>query len=156
MTEQDIFDFLHPHLVEVLELNCVGSDSIKAECGKQFTSVQYIRPDQIPGKNAGQLVFRILARKGKFAFDIPGTDGYESAPFLPTEDGISMHIPALQRALDSVIDAGACEYSCCSRVEQCSNARRCVNPHPYIAANCNYRKILKSGRVFYGENRNID
>ena len=151
MTEEQVYEILKPHLVAILERNCVGADSIKMEIGKQFSSVQYIRPDQIPGKNAGQLVFRILSRKGKFVFDIPGAGGYESVPFLPTEDGISMHIPAIQRALDSAIDAGSCEYSCCSRVEQCSNALQCVNPHPYIAANCNYRKILKSGKVFYGK-----
>lgn len=156
MTEQEIYDFLHPHLVQVLEMNCVGSESIKAECGKQFTSVQYIRPDQIPGNNAGQLAFRILARKNKYTFDVADPDGYRSIPFIPTADGISAHIPAIQKALDAVIDSGSCNYSCCSRVEQCSDARRCINPHPYIAANCKYRKVLKSGRAFYGESRNVD
>ena len=47
------------------------------------------------------------------------------------------------------------EWSCCSRFEQCSNARVCINPDKNIALACNYRKILNSGRVFYGENRNI-
>lgn len=156
MTEEQVYEILKPHLVAILERNCVGSDSIRMEVGKQFASVQYIRPDQMPGKNAGQLVFRILARNGKYAFDIPCVGGYESVPFLPTEDGISAHISAIQHALDSAIDAGACEYSCCSRAEQCSDARRCVNPYPHIAANCNYRKILKSGKIFYGKNRNVD
>lgn len=155
MTEQDIYDFLHPHLVQILVTNCVGADSIKSECGKQFTSVQYIRPDQIPGNSAGQLVFRILARKNKYSFDVPDADGYRTIPFIPTAEGISVHIPDIQKALDAAIDSAPCEYSCCSRVEQCSDALRCINPHPYIAANCKYRKILKSGKVFYGRNRNI-
>lgn len=156
MTEQEIFELLLPHLAEILEANCVGADSIKAECGKKFTSVQYLRPDQFPGKNAAQLVFRIIARNGKFVFEVSNEGGYVDIPFLPTIEGISAHIPTLQRTLDAVIDAGACEYNCCSRVEKCSDARQCVSPYPYIAANCNYRKILKSGRVFYGKNRNID
>ena len=156
MTEQEIYELLLPHLVRVLEENCVGSDSIKAECGKQFTSVQYIRPDQIPGNNVAQLAFRILARNNKYTFDVADGNGYRTIPFVPTADGISAHIPAIQKALDFVIDSGVCSYSCCSRAEQCSDARRCINPYPYIAANCNYRKVLKSGRVFYGENRNVD
>lgn len=154
--ELEIYDFILPRLTDVLEFNCVGKDSIKAQPGKRFTSVQYIRPDQIAGKNAAQLVFRIVARKGKFAFEVADGDSYVSIPFDPDDNGIIQHIPMLQNALDVVIDSGSCEYSCCSRVEQCSDSRRCVNPYPYIAANCNYRKILKSGRVFYGKNRTID
>lgn len=48
------------------------------------------------------------------------------------------------------------EYDCCSRYEECSNAKVCIHPNPGFSLLCGYRKILKSGRVFYGENRNIN
>lgn len=48
------------------------------------------------------------------------------------------------------------EFDCCARFEECSNAKVCIHPNPAFSMLCGYRKILKSGRVFYGENRNIN
>lgn len=48
------------------------------------------------------------------------------------------------------------EFDCCSRYEECSNAKVCIHPDPSFSMLCGYRKILKDGKVFYGVNRNID
>lgn len=48
------------------------------------------------------------------------------------------------------------EWDCCHRYEACSNARTCTHPDKTIALACGYRKILASGRIFYGKNRNVD
>ena len=48
------------------------------------------------------------------------------------------------------------EWDCCSRYLECSNAKTCVHPDKSFALGCGYRKILNSGRIFYGKNRNID
>lgn len=48
------------------------------------------------------------------------------------------------------------EWDCCSRYMECSNAKTCIHPDKAFALSCGYRKILNSGRIFYGENRNID
>lgn len=47
------------------------------------------------------------------------------------------------------------EYDCCSRFEECSDAKQCTNPDRTFALGCGYRKILASGKVFCGENRNV-
>lgn len=47
------------------------------------------------------------------------------------------------------------EFDCCSMVEQCSDARRCVHPDREFSLVCGYRKILGSGQVFFGKNRNV-
>lgn len=47
------------------------------------------------------------------------------------------------------------EWDCCSRYLECSNAKTCVHPDKSFALGCGYRQILSSGRIFYGENRNI-
>lgn len=47
------------------------------------------------------------------------------------------------------------EYDCCSRFEACSDARQCTHPDRAFALGCGYRKILASGKVFCGENRNV-
>lgn len=47
------------------------------------------------------------------------------------------------------------EFDCCSRFMACSDAKVCVHPDPSFSLLCGYRKILKNGRIFYGENRNV-
>lgn len=48
------------------------------------------------------------------------------------------------------------DWDCCSRYLECSNAKTCIHPDKTFALECGYRKILNSGRIFYGENRNIE
>lgn len=48
------------------------------------------------------------------------------------------------------------EWDCCSRYRECSDKMACVHPNRREAIKCGYRKILHSGRIFYGKNRNID
>lgn len=48
------------------------------------------------------------------------------------------------------------EWDCCSRYQECSDKMACVHPNRRDAIKCGYRKILHSGRIFYGKNRNID
>lgn len=48
------------------------------------------------------------------------------------------------------------EWDCCSRYMECSDAKTCTHPDKGFALSCGYRRILSSGRVFYGKNRNID
>ena len=47
------------------------------------------------------------------------------------------------------------EWSCCSRYLECSDAKTCIHPEKTLALACGYRKILNSGRIFYGKNQNI-
>lgn len=56
----------------------------------------------------------------------------------------------------ATIDRYPSEWNCCSRYMECSNARHCTHPDRKFALSCGYQKILRSGRIFYGENRNID
>lgn len=48
------------------------------------------------------------------------------------------------------------EWDCCSRYMECSDAKKCVHPDKAFALGCGYRKVLQSGRIFYGSNRNVD
>jgi len=57
--------------------------------------------------------------------------------------------------MECVIDAIPKQFDCCSRYEECSNAKRCIHPNPETALICGYRKIMKKGRIYYGKNKNI-
>lgn len=45
-------------------------------------------------------------------------------------------------------------FGCCSRYSACSDARACLIPERDYAKNCNYRKSLELGHIFYGKNAN--
>lgn len=47
-------------------------------------------------------------------------------------------------------------FGCCGKYEQCSNSRKCLHEDLFYSKACYYRKNLESGRIFYGENRNIE
>ena len=59
-------------------------------------------------------------------------------------------------AMQVVIDRMPVEFDCCSRYLECSDAKSCTHPDKEFSLKCGYRKILKSGRIFYGRNRNVN
>jgi hypothetical protein len=83
----------------------------------------------------------------------------EGTPYwrvLLEKEGILDHADALGKVLKYTIEHLPKEWDCCSRYMECSDARKCVHPDKGVALDCGYRKILASGRIFYGGNRNID
>lgn len=46
-------------------------------------------------------------------------------------------------------------FGCCSRYIECSDALKCINPDKKLAKGCQYMDNLKSGKIFYGRNKNI-
>lgn len=61
----------------------------------------------------------------------------------------------LVRLAAETVDHYPKEWSCCSRYMQCSSAKKCVHPNKRISLRCGYRKILNSGQIFFGPDRNI-
>lgn len=62
--------------------------------------------------------------------------------------------PLLCIALKHTIENHSKTFDFCSRFLACSDSRKCVHPDKVHAMECGYRKILLSGKVFYGENAN--
>lgn len=54
------------------------------------------------------------------------------------------------------LDGALKEFSCCSQYMACSDAKICTNANKPEALGCYYRRVLHSGRIFYGINRNVD
>ncbi len=46
-------------------------------------------------------------------------------------------------------------FACCSRYEQCSDAKKCIHPQQLYAKQCWYRDNLENGSIFYGKNKNV-
>ena len=46
-------------------------------------------------------------------------------------------------------------FGCCGSFEACSDAGHCIKTDVMFAGKCAYRQNLKSGKIFYGKNKNI-
>lgn len=66
------------------------------------------------------------------------------------------YVNLMINAINATIARYPADWSCCSRYMECSDAKKCVHPDRKFALSCGYQKILQSGRIFYGKNRNID
>lgn len=175
-TESLVYEVLLPSLKNCLSRSNAGQDNLDIAKGKYFSSVSFLKRDpydsSIPPKK--QLAFRICCRNGQYYFGVSDTylenvpselkafatvskqkDGFTNLEFEPTQDGIERYSDLLCAILDEVTYSLQKDFDCCSRFEQCSEAKKCIHPNPAMATGCGYRKILKSGRIYYGENRNI-
>lgn len=179
ITEEFVYSLLLPALTEVLLSNNAGTQNIKCDQLKSYSSVSYLKYEPFLPVNEQNptdiLAFRICCRGNHHYFGISSTyashataeinqrftkdgrsDGYVNYEFDPTADGIMEFAAFLSSVLDAAICSVQKEFDCCSRYEECSNAKLCIHTHPGMAVSCGYRKILKSGRIFYGPNRNVD
>ena len=60
----------------------------------------------------------------------------------------------LQFKISNYVTA-APSFGCCSRFEECSDAKKCIHPNRMYSTACAYRSNLEAGRIFYGKNRNV-
>ncbi len=163
LSESRIFEILKPTLLQVIEKNNANPDKLIFKMGNDYSSVWY----------DSQMAFRIYCRGKKQYFSvsdaryqlapeviqrtlIKADAGFQLLRYEPTPVGIERFSDYFSALLDMAIDSIAKEFDCCSRFEECSNAKRCIHPNPDVAVTCGYRKVMKSGRYFYGVNRNID
>ena len=164
-SESWVFDQLYPALLQVVTDNNLSRDKLRYKQGDNYSSVWYDT----------QMAFRICLRGEHHYFGVSdsytGTateyhveritkdgriKGFTNYAFEPTIEGIQLFAAFLASTLDQAIDSVVKEFDCCSRYEECSNAKKCINPNPDIAIGCGYRKIMKKGHIFYGVNRNVD
>lgn len=164
-TEEQVYEMLLPKLLDVVHRNNANPDKLVLKKNKNYSSVWIDTA----------MAFRICCRGKKHYFSVSNAY-YDMAPadtratvnnykadndfqdftFQPTTEGIIFFVDYLASVLDKAVDSVPKDFSCCSRIEECSNAKRCVNPNTDLAMGCGYRRVMKSGRIFYGRNRNVD
>ena len=180
-TENDVYNVLLPFMENVLE----KSNALKHGAKKYlqiiprtgFSAVQYLKYDPFDENKepSEQLIFRICFRKGKHYFGVSekylngvpkdtwlpvskvkGTGGFTNFDFEPTKLGIEGCSDFVAKIVEVFAYSILNDFDCCYRFEQCSDAGRCIHPNPAMATSCGYRKTLRDGKFFYGENRNIE
>nr|DAJ73133.1 MAG TPA: hypothetical protein [Caudoviricetes sp.] len=153
--ERKLYDTWEPSIIDACEELGLHSADFSLRKNKGYSSVYFNT----------NLVARMHIRGKDHYVSIPGSWSDSLPPgikVLPQKDG-RVKIRKADAESPGVVKAIICamvlhfpkEYDCCSRFEECSDAKQCTNPDRALALGCGYRKILASGKVFYGKNRNI-
>lgn len=94
-----------------------------------------------------------LPNYGKFRID---SDNDFVKLYIDSLNDVPDHIDDIKLSCQYILDGVQKDFSCCGRYMECSDAKICTNPDKEAAVGCYYRRVLHSGRVFYGANRNIE
>lgn len=153
-SEADVYAQLKPNLLNVLRKNWADDSLLTFETRKNYCSILF----------DGSVVARLRAGKIPYiefpasGFVIP--EGKERNGYIKIKlDDLGNALRYdnyFEMSLQGIIDAIPKEFSCCSRYMECSNEIKCLNPDKKMAMRCGYRKVLMSGKVFFGINRNIE
>lgn len=166
--EYRAFQYVAPTLKEALEKDNLSPDYLQFKQSKT-SNAQYSSAYLF---NENTLLFRISFRVKAGYLSIPSeyakiasekaecvtrkSDPNYSRIAISKPEDIMNYTQLLKQILELEVDAHPTDFGCCSRYEECSNAKKCIHPDPDMAIRCVYRKNLKKGKVFYGKNRNID
>lgn len=101
-------------------------------------------------------VFWLRIGKKVRYIEIPTSSNTTAKLLLDDAHQLESYTDELIKRVEDVCDQFPKEFDCCSRFEKCSDEKHCIHPDKSFALGCGYRKILNSGRIFYGKNRNIE
>lgn len=141
----DAFKALRPGLIQVIKKNFLDDKLLRFAERKTCYTIEYNE----------MLIARIPKLKKKKKIEIkkaePNSEDFVSYTlddYLDAESLSDECCAALRVALDSIPKG----FSCCSRYVECSDRRACCHPDHDMRLQCYYRRVLASGRVFYGKN----
>ena len=160
--EQRAFELVYPELKKILLDAPIDSGILNFKEIGNCSSVSFM--------DSGEVVFQIRIRKKTNYILIPEKYEYmlssatsisksKSNPgmiriSIQSYEDILQYASVLCEILDKICRKYR-DFGCCSRYEECSNAKKCIHPDPKFALACWYRYNLLDGKIFYGENKNI-
>ncbi len=166
--EKKAFDMIAPVFAKMLKEDNLNPESVIFREGNsensQYSSVCFLNEGCILCRICFRGKQQYLSISTKYESLIPDGTEYKTLASdsgfcritLSSMDDILQFERMLCEILATQIDTVSTEFDCCSRYVECSEGLRCVHPNFDMAIKCAYRKKLKKGIVFYGENRNVD
>lgn len=154
------YEIIEPALLKVLDEYYVDPKHLQLDQKKNYSSISF----------QSSLIARLCFRGSNSYFSI-AYQYKDLLPFCPDEptakdfirvqvdatgSDFDQYVSVFSEILKITLDRIPKEYDCCSRYLECSNNKKCLHPDKDFALTCGYKKIMASGRIFYGENRNID
>lgn len=161
--EEQTYHLIEPTICAVIARNFLDNGMLSFQKMASYWSISYstaLIARLHFGKNASYCsldtsVKQLLEQAG-ISYEIKASDRSFVRIALQNPEDILPCLPVIDAVTQRALDAIPKEFDCCGRVEECSNAKRCVNPSTAMCVGCGYRRILASGRIFYGKNRNVD
>lgn len=162
--ETQTYLLVEPRIREVIKRNFLDDKSLSFEKCSGYWSVSYYK-SLIARIHFGKTVSYCSvdansARKQLDAlgikYDIKASDAFFARIKLKSPEDILPCLDVIDTVTQHALDAIPKGFDCCGSYMECSNAKQCVQTKDDLRLECGYRRILASGRIFYGENRNID
>ncbi|MBQ7546397.1 MAG: hypothetical protein IJT41_05495 [Clostridia bacterium] len=154
--EEKAFEALRPALVDILWEYNLDSSDLRFRSNKGYYSILFKESSVVAQLGGKKKVYMAVPTSA-----LQATSGYSSA--ADPNQGLYTKFPVktfdlvaekykfmLQEVLRAIIERGSKEFDCCSRYEECSDAKRCIHPDPTFGIKCGYRKNLRDGKIFYG------
>lgn len=157
-SEQEAYDFLLPFFYDVMDRDNIPRQWLKLNPGKQYASVM-VKSSTVMRLKFGKKVtfftvpYRYM-RNQNYPISKIQDDGFARTD-LSSPDEIRIYTDLFIHILKEALNVIPSDFDCCNSFNECSDARKCIHPNREFAAGCGYKRILKSGRVFFGKNRNV-
>lgn len=140
-----------PVEVAIKELKAYSSvsfyetDALRIQCGKSNTYLWF-----------AQLFKKLLLGYPKLTISTPSSEKLWTRVSIKSIDEINNFQLLFLEIYDEACLLGASDpFGCCSRYMECSDQKKCIHPSLKLSRDCQYRKHLLNGRIFYGINRTI-
>lgn len=158
-----ILDKLKAAALETLEKNWLPEEFLVSASKAQISSLYFLNQSNLIVRvkekenrsfiSVSEAVVALLPSNVKYNKDKNRRGNIEIA----IEDGCvtSIHLLAVQASLQNILDTIACDFGCCGKYEECSDAKQCIHSDKQASLSCYYRRNLLQGRIFYGTNKNV-
>lgn len=161
--EYKAFQAILPDLQKIIDKNYAPEDGLKFQKNANCSSVYFYKT----------MLFRICIRKKQsfFSFVTKKPELFSDMSLyqikseknnniyrckISKPEDITQYSKQLCLILDKAIDNQPKEVDICDLYQECSTAKKCVHPKREFSMTCGYKRVLKSGKIFYGVNRNVD
>jgi hypothetical protein len=162
ITEYEIYHYLLPAMQHVCDEINLDVEDFSISAGSGYSSVYFDKKLLIMRlKNRGKSNYLSIPKA--YASDFSGTVEVEISKAEPgfaripcSLSIINTVVPLVDTIIRAAINRIPKAYDCCSLYEKCSDAKKCVHPDKKGSLQCGYKRILESGTIYYGKNRNIE
>lgn len=159
--EKEFLLSIEPDLRAGIEAMGVDSQMMAISVTNSYTAVMFEKLTAFRLKIRGKqhCIFIPLPLADLIPNDVPSKKPSKDEKYyrilITKEHPIDSYKDFLAKVVAETVNRYPKEWDCCSRYLECSDAKTCTHPDKTFALGCGYRKIMSSGRIFYGKNRNV-
>lgn len=160
--EKEAYQRIKPALVQVLNDWYLPESALNDNIKKEYYSIRLYNSVvfriRLRGKKPYIQVSASLTEQIPFGSNTWATksdEGYIKI-FIASPSEIFQYQELLCLAAEREIQLLPLEFDCCHLYTECSDAKCCIHPDKDFTKGCRYKRILRSGKIYYGKNRNID